>query len=102
MVVHFDSETPHTANCMIGYLRANRLTPAPHPAVSPEWAPSDFYLFGKLKVALLVAAFADDEECLQGVMEVLNGISREEFEAVYEESPLRFDRCIQQNGEYGE
>jgi hypothetical protein len=39
------------------------------------------------------------------VTEVLNGISREEQEVVFEEWLLRLDRCIQQNGgnvEYGQ
>jgi hypothetical protein len=31
------------------------------------------------------AAVADDDEFLQGLMDVLNGISREEPEAVFEE-----------------
>jgi hypothetical protein len=53
----------------------------------------DFYRFGKLKIALMGAAFADDNELLQDVMEVLNGISREELEAVFEEWLLRLDRC---------
>jgi hypothetical protein len=53
-------------------------------------------------MALMDAAFADEDEFLQGVMEVFNGISREELEAVFEEWLLRLDRCIQQNGEYGE
>jgi hypothetical protein len=35
-------------------------------------------------------------------MEVPNGISREELEAVFEEWFLRLNRCIQQNGEYVE
>jgi hypothetical protein len=78
------------------------LTWAPHPAFSLDLAPSDFYLFGKLKMALMGAAFADDDQLLQGVMEVLNGISREELEAVFEERLLRLDRYIQQNGEYAE
>jgi hypothetical protein len=34
------------------------------------------------------------------VVEVLNGISREELEVVFEERLRRLDRCIQQNGEY--
>jgi hypothetical protein len=35
-------------------------------------------------------------------MEVFNGISREEFEAVFEEWLLWLDRCIQRNGGYVE
>jgi histone-lysine N-methyltransferase SETMAR len=87
---------------MNDYVRANRLTQAPHPTFSPDLASSDFYLFGKLKMALMGAAFTNDDELLQGVIEVLNGISREGFEGVFEEWPLRLDRCIHQNGEYVE
>jgi hypothetical protein len=61
------------------------LTRAVHPAFSPDLALSDFYLFGKLKMALIDAALAEDE-LLQGVMEVLNGISREEFETILKNS----------------
>jgi hypothetical protein len=53
-------------------------------------------------MALMLAAFADDGELLQGVMKVINGISREKLEAVFEEWLLRSDRLIQQNGEYAE
>jgi hypothetical protein len=60
-VLHFDHATPHTAKCTIDYLRADRLTRAPRPAFSPDLAPSDFYLFGKLKKALMGAAFAEDD-----------------------------------------
>jgi hypothetical protein len=49
MVVHFDNATSNTAKRTIDYLRANRLMRAPHPALSPDLAPSDFYPFGKLK-----------------------------------------------------
>jgi histone-lysine N-methyltransferase SETMAR len=94
IVVHFDNATSHTAKCMIDYLRANRLTRVLHPAFSPDLAASDFYPFGKLKMMLMGMAFADDE-LLHGVMEVLNGISREELEAIFEEWFLRFDRRIQ-------
>jgi histone-lysine N-methyltransferase SETMAR len=81
MVLHFDNATSHTAKCTINYLRVNRLTRGPHPAFSPDLAPSDFHLFGKLEKALMGASFAHDDELLQGVMEVLDGILREGFEA---------------------
>jgi transposase len=100
MAMHFDNATPRTAKCTIDYLRANRLIWAPYPVFSLDLASLEFYLLGRLKMALMRAAFAD--ELLQCVMEVLNGISREEFEAVFEEWLLRSDRYIQQNGEYVE
>jgi hypothetical protein len=59
-------------------------------------------MFGKLKKALTGAASAHNDELLQGVMEVLKKISREELEAVCEEWLLRSDRCIPRKGEYVE
>jgi hypothetical protein len=84
MMVHFDNATPNTVKCTIDYLRANPFAREPHPAFSPDVMPLDFQLFGKLKITLMGAVFADGE-LLQGVMEVLNGISRERLEAVFEE-----------------
>jgi hypothetical protein len=84
MVVYFDNATPHTTKGTIDYLQANRLTRAPHPAFSPDLAPSGLYLLGILKMALMGAAFADNE-LEQGGMGVFNGISPEEFAAVFEE-----------------
>jgi hypothetical protein len=59
-----------------------------------DLARSDFSLFGKLKMVLMGATFAGDGELLQGMMVVLNGISREELEVIFEEWLLRLDRCI--------
>jgi hypothetical protein len=101
-VLHFDNTDPHTANRTSDYLRANQLTLAPHLAFSPDLAPSDFYLFAKLKIGLMGAAFSRDDGLLQGVMEVLNGISREELEAAFEEWLRRLERSIQQNRRYVE
>jgi hypothetical protein len=99
MVVHSDNATPHPVKCTIEYLSATRLTRATHPASSPDLALSDFYLFDKPKRVLMGAAFPDDE-LLQGLMEVLSGISREDLEVVFEEWILGLNRCIRQNGEY--
>jgi hypothetical protein len=50
-------------------------------------------------MAFMGAVFTHGDELLQGVMEVPNGISGEELEAIFEEWLLRLDRCIHQNGE---
>jgi hypothetical protein len=85
MALHFDKATQHTAKCTIDYLRENRLTRTPHLVFAPDLALSDFYRFSELKMALMSAAFADGDELLQGVIEMLNGISREDFETVFQE-----------------
>jgi hypothetical protein len=55
MVLRFDNATPHTSKCTSDYLEVNWLTLRPHPASSPDLAPSDCHLFGKLKMALMRA-----------------------------------------------
>jgi histone-lysine N-methyltransferase SETMAR len=102
MVLHFDNASPHTARLSSDYMNHNRLKRAPQPPFSPDLAPSDFYLFGKVKTALMGATFEDAEQLLQAVMAVLNGISRDELERVFEEWLVRLDACVQQGGDYVE
>jgi hypothetical protein len=84
MVLHFDNAIPRGAKCTIDYLRVNRLTRTPHPGFPPDFASKDFYIFGKLRMTLMGSAVADGEQ-LQDMMEVLDGIPREELEAVFQE-----------------
>jgi iron only hydrogenase large subunit-like protein len=48
------------------------------------------------------AEFEDKHERLDGVMEVLNGITRDELESVFEEWVARLNACIQGGGDYVE
>jgi hypothetical protein len=72
---------------------------APHPAFSPDLAPSDFYLFGKIKTALMGAVFASEQELLDGVLGVIHTISREELESVFEDWLSRLDQSVQRDGD---
>jgi hypothetical protein len=60
----------------------NCLVRAPHPPFSPDLAPSDFYLFDKVKAVLMEATFEDEDQVFQGVMNVLQRIPRDKLEAV--------------------
>jgi hypothetical protein len=42
----------------------NQIIKITHPALSPDLAPSGFYLFGKLKVVLKGSSFKDEDEFL--------------------------------------
>jgi hypothetical protein len=83
-------------------LDSHRMRRAPQPQVSPDLAPSDFYLFGKLKMTLMGSVFANEQELLDGVTRVLDGITRDELESVFEEWVARLDVCIQRGGDYVE
>jgi histone-lysine N-methyltransferase SETMAR len=84
MVLHFDNASPHTARSTIGYMNRNRLARASHLPFSPDLAPSDFYLFGKAKTAMMGTTFEDDNQLFQVVMDALHRIPRDELEAVFD------------------
>jgi histone-lysine N-methyltransferase SETMAR len=102
VVLYFDNASPHTATAIVNLLRSHRMKRPPHPPFSPDLAPSDFYLFGKLKTALSWAEFEDEHELLDSVMELLNRIARDELESLFEEWVARLNACIQGGGDYVE
>jgi hypothetical protein len=69
-----------------------------HPAFSPALAPSAFYLFDKVKMALMGITFNNDGDLIQGII----GMLREGLEAVFDEWPKRLDVYVQQRQEYVE
>jgi hypothetical protein len=75
---------------------------APRPAFSPDLAPSDFYLSCKIKTALMGSAFEGEQSLLDGVLDVISTISREELEPVFEDWLSRLDPCVQRGGDYVE
>jgi histone-lysine N-methyltransferase SETMAR len=104
VVLHFGNSSPHTATATatVSFLSSHRTKRAPHPPFSPELAPSDFSLFGKLKMALNGTEFEHEHELLDGVMEVFNGITLDELESAFEEWMARLDACAQGGGDYVE
>jgi hypothetical protein len=54
----------------------------PHSPFSPDLAPSDFYLFGEVRTALMGAAFEGEDQLFQSVMDVVHRIPRDELEVV--------------------
>jgi hypothetical protein len=45
LFVHADNARPHSAKLSTQYFNENRMKSAPYPPYSPDFAPSDFYLF---------------------------------------------------------
>jgi hypothetical protein len=66
-------------------VEANHIMRIPHPPYSHDLAPSDFWLFGRIKLALAGAKFDEPGQLLNAVTEFLNTISVEERRAVFDE-----------------
>jgi hypothetical protein len=82
------------------FLEQNAMKRAPHPAYSPNLAPSDFYLFACVKQLLAVQEFPDGEALLAAINAILRGIEKVILERVFLEWMERPHRCIHTGGEY--
>jgi hypothetical protein len=68
------------------------------PPFSLDLAPSDFYLFLKLKTTLMRSVFENEQEPLDGIMRVFDRITRDELESVCQEWVAGLDVCIHRGG----
>jgi hypothetical protein len=64
LIMHTDNARPYTAKMASQFMEQNSMPVAPHPAYSPNLAPSDFYLFGYVKQFLSGCQFADQDSLL--------------------------------------
>ena len=83
-----------TANCGFELL--------PHPLYSPDLATSDYHLFPNMKEQLRGRVFADNEETMASVLNVLNGFDTHVFKEVLKALAKRCEKCARWNGDYVE
>ncbi|GBO28562.1 hypothetical protein AVEN_190319-1 [Araneus ventricosus] len=60
-----DNAPPHRALIVKNYLATHRVTTLEHPPYSPDLAPTDFYLFPRLKMKLKGHRFVDSDEVIE-------------------------------------
>ena len=72
----------------------------PHPAYSPDLAPSDFFLFPNLKKDIRGRHFRSDEEVVTSAEEWFNGKDPEFFNSGLMALDNRWSKCITLEGNY--
>ena len=72
----------------------------PHPAYSPDLAPSDFFLFPNLKKDIRGLHFRSDEEVVTAVEEWVNGKDPDFFSSGLMALEHRWSKCITLEGNY--
>jgi hypothetical protein len=72
----------------------------PYSHDSLDVSPLDFYLFGKVKSALIGREIPDETNLLEAVTEILNGISDAELQRVFRSWIGRVDKVIAAGGVY--
>ena len=98
--LHLDNYKIHNSKLITTEISKSPFKRAPHPPYSPYIAPSDFNLFGYIKRKLEGAIFNSREELFERLIEILNGISRDERIAVFKEWQYRCNFICNNNGVY--
>jgi len=71
-----------------------------HPPYSPDLAPSDFYLFSKMKEHLAVKRFTDDEDLQHAVIDWLNSQAAVWYEEGISKLVSWYHKCLNVQGDY--
>jgi histone-lysine N-methyltransferase SETMAR len=100
LIVHADNARPHRARMTSQFMEQNLMQRAPHPAYSPDLAPSNFYLFGYVKQLLSGCQFADQDSIRQAVSDLSVGIERITLEGVFHNWMERLCQYSTISGEY--
>jgi histone-lysine N-methyltransferase SETMAR len=102
LIVHADNGSPHTTKMTSQFMERNSMQTEPHPAYSPDLAPSDFYLFSYVKQLLSECQFADQDSLLQAVSDILVSIEKVTLESVFHNWMERLCQYSATGGEYVE
>ena len=95
-----DNARVHTCKVAIDAVERNGYELIPHPAFSPDLAPSDFFLFPNLKKDIRGLHFRSDEEVVMAVEEWVNGKDPDFFSSGLMALEHRWSKCITLEGNY--
>jgi len=98
--LHWDNARPHISTETTSLLVAKGVHLLPHPPYSPDVAPSDFYLFGKIKTAIRGTLFHSSDEIIEKFDEIFGSTPKEELQRVYINWLTRLKWITESGGEY--
>jgi len=100
--LHHDNAPSHTALSLREFLATKQITVLEHPVYSPDLAPSDFYLFPKIKEILKGRHFDDIDDIRSNTTAGLKAIPQNQLENCFKGRTRRWNRCIASQEEYFE
>jgi hypothetical protein len=83
LVVQIDNASPYHARVTPNFFEHNPLKGLTHSPYSPDISPPDFYLFGRVKNALIGQEIPDETVLFEAVREILAGFSGNELQVVF-------------------
>ncbi len=97
-----DNARPHSAEQTRALIQNLRWETFPHPAYSPDLAPSDYHAFPGLKKELGGKRFADEESLRTAVENFFAKMEGSWYRAGIEKLISRYDKCLNKYGDYVE
>ena len=95
-----DNARVHTCKVAMDAVERNGHELIPHPAYSPDLAPSDFFLFPNLKKDIRGLHFRSNEEVVTAVEEWVNGKDPDFFSSGLTALEHRWPKCVTLEGNY--
>jgi hypothetical protein len=83
VIMHLDNARPHNSRKSNECLTEFRARRVPHPAYSPDRAPSDFFLFGTVKAELQNYEIHSREDLILAIRAIFDQIYKEMLISVY-------------------
>ena len=97
-----DNARPHSAQLTQTLIRNLKWETFPHPAYSPDLAPSDFHAFPGLKKELGGQRFADEASLRVAVENYFRKMDASWYRVGIEKLVSRYDKCLNKYGDYVE
>ena len=101
-MLYHDNAPAHASLLIREFLTKHETTVVPQPPYSPDLAPTDFFLFPKLKSSLKGRRFQTVEEIEENSIRDLRAIPQNTFQDAFQNWKKRWARCIKSGGMYFE
>ena len=101
-LLHHDNAPSHTLFVVQQFLAEKSIPVITQSSYSPDFAPSDFWLFPTLKMSLKGTRFATMEDIKSNVTAELRRIPKEAFHRCFQQWLDRWSKCVCAQGSYFE
>ncbi len=101
--LHHDGAPAHRADIVVNFLQATGTNILPHPPYSPDLAPSDFFLFNRMKKNMRGLTFNSMDELRERIDFKIGQVANWEFaHALHDSWEKRLQKCVGHGGNYFE
>jgi len=95
----FDNAPCHTSLLARQFMSNKHITVCPHPPYSPDLAPSDFWLFPKVKMTTKGKRFESIQDIESATTAQLKTLTKEDFQNSFRKWQERWDKRVRSEGQ---